>query len=397
MNNRIIAFFIIILLSSCVTYNYKKQGFVTKKEYLKEIPFTYENGFIFIPVTIQEKEYNFLLDTGAELNLIAPAISSELNVKQLKKGTVSNGSDSVKKVERVQINSIKIAGIEFRETVSLIWDVSKFGKYIRCKKIDGIIGNNLMRKANWQIDYQKQTIRITDNSERFEISSNSKKVKMNSEEVGNIHFNLKIGQKSNYFTFDTGFNGFIQTGDTTLLKNNPSITKVGIKGFNFTGAKQGETHFKKLDSFQINEQLFKRPSYLLIKPGNSSLLGNDFYENYIITIDWKNDYLILDKTEKLDSILPNIYEVGFFTDYENNTVTVANIYDKSKLVGKIKPNSKVLKINNIDLIELKITGKFCDFWKKEWKTLITNDILKIVIESDGIQQTVEINKIKTPW
>ncbi|QXP69548.1 clan AA aspartic protease [Polaribacter sp. R2A056_3_33] len=397
MNNRIIAFFIIILLSSCVTYNYKKQGFVTKKEYLKEIPFTYENGFIFIPVTIQEKEYNFLLDTGAELNLIAPTISSELNVKQLKKGTVSNGSDSVKKVERVQINSIKIAGIEFRETVSLIWDVSKFGKYIRCKKIDGIIGNNLMRKANWQIDYQKQTIRITDNSERFEISSNSKKVKMNSEEVGNIHFNLRIGQKSNYFTFDTGFNGFIQTGDTTLLKNNPSITKVGIKGFNFTGAKQGETHFKKLDSFQINEQLFKRPSYLLIKPGNSSLLGNDFYENYIITIDWKNDYLILDKTEKLDSILPNIYEVGFFTDYENNTVTVANIYDKSKLVGKIKPNSKVLKINNIDLIELKITGKFCDLWKKEWKKLITNDILKIVIESDGIQQTVEINKIKTPW
>ncbi|QXP64900.1 retropepsin-like aspartic protease [Polaribacter sp. HaHaR_3_91] len=397
MNNRIIAFFIIILLSSCVTYNYKKQGFVTKKEYLKEIPFTYENGFIFIPVTIQEKEYNFLLDTGAELNLIAPTISSELNVKQLKKGTVSNGSDSVKKVERVQINSIKIAGIEFRETVSLIWDVSKFGKYIRCKKIDGIIGNNLMRKANWQIDYQKQTIRITDNSERFEISSNSKKVKMNSEEVGNIHFNLKIGQKSNYFTFDTGFNGFIQTGDTTLLKNNPSITKVGIKGFNFTGAKQGETHFKKLDSFQINEQLFKQPSYLLIKPGNSSLLGNDFYENYTITIDWKNDYLILDKTEKLDSILPNIYEVGFFTDYENNTVTVANIYDKSKLVGKIKPNSKVLKINNIDLIELKITGKFCDLWKKEWKKLITNDILKIVIESDGIQQTVEINKIKTPW
>ena len=397
MNSRIIAFFLIILLSSCVTYKYKKQGFVTKKEYLKEIPFTYENGFIFIPVTIQEKEYNFLLDTGAELNLIAPTISSELNVKQLKKGTVSNGSDSVKKVERVQINSIQIAGIEFQETVSLVWDVSKFGKYIRCKKIDGIIGNNLMRKANWQIDYQKQIIRITDNNESFEISDNSKKIKMNSENVGNVKFNLKIGLKTKYFTFDTGFNGFIQTGDTTLLKDTPSITKVGIKGFNFTGAKQGETHFKKLDSFQINERLFKKPSYLLIKPGNSSLLGNDFYENYIITIDWKNDYLILDKTEKIDTILPNIYEVGFFTDYENSTVTVANIYDKSKLVGKIKPNSKVLKINNIDLVELKRTGKFCDFWKKEWKTLITDDILKIVVESDGIQQTVEINKIKTPW
>lgn len=397
MNSRIIAFFLIILLSSCVTYKYKKQGFVTKKEYLKEIPFTYQNGFIFIPVTIQEKEYNFLLDTGAELNLIAPTISSELNVKQLKKGTVSNGSDSVKKVERVQINSIQIAGIEFQETVSLVWDVSKFGKYIRCKKIDGIIGNNLMRKANWQIDYQKQIIRITDNNESFEISDNSKKIKMNSENVGNVKFNLKIGLKTKYFTFDTGFNGFIQTGDTTLLKDTPSITKVGIKGFNFTGAKQGETHFKKLDSFQINERLFKKPSYLLIKPGNSSLLGNDFYENYIITIDWKNDYLILDKTEKIDTILPNIYEVGFFTDYENSTVTVANIYDKSKLVGKIKPNSKVLKINNIDLVELKRTGKFCDFWKKEWKTLITDDILKIVVESDGIQQTVEINKIKTPW
>ncbi|MDN3619030.1 retropepsin-like aspartic protease [Polaribacter undariae] len=397
MNNKIITFFLVILLSSCVTYKYKKQGFVTKKEYLKEIPFTYENGFIFIPVTIQEKEYNFLFDTGAELNLIDPTISSELNVKQLKKGTVSNGSDSVKKVERVQINSIQIAGIEFQETVSLIWDVSKFGKYIRCKKIDGIIGNNLMRKANWQIDYKKQLIRITDNNERFEISDNSEKIKMNSEDVGNVYLNLKIGQKSNYFTFDTGYNGFIQTGDTTLLKDSPSITKVGLEGVNFTGAKQGETHIKKIDSFHINELPFKKPSYLLIKPRNSSLLGNEFYENYIIIIDWKNDYLVLDKTEKIDTILPNIYEVGFFTDYENSTVTVANIYDKSKLVGKIKPNSKVLKINNIDLIELKRTGEFCDFWKKEWKNLITNDILKIVVESDGIQQTVEINKIKIPW
>lgn len=400
MINRVILFSIVVALSlnSCATYKYKKQGFVQNESYYVEIPFTYEKGFIFIPVIIQGKTYNFLLDTGAELNLIDSTIVSELGLKTLKKGTVSTGNDFVKKNERIEIDKIDIGGIEFCNTVGLVWNISKFGKHIRCEKIDGLIGNNLMRKANWQIDYQKQIIRITDNVEQFNISNNSKKIKMDSKQVGNVYLNLEVNQKKMPFTFDTGFNGFAQTGNTDILEHTTFITKIGLKGVNVTGAKKGITHYVKLDTFKINTFSFDSPSHFLVKPNNSSVLGNKFYEKYVITIDWNNDYLILDKNKEIKKNETTIYEVSFFTDYEKRIITIANIDKKSHLIDKITPNSRVLKINDLDLIKLSDEkGGLCTFWSKEWNHLKSKDTLNLRIECNGIQKDIEVKKIKNVW
>ncbi|MCH2044725.1 MAG: retroviral-like aspartic protease family protein [Saprospiraceae bacterium] len=370
-----------------------KQGFVSDENFYVEIPFTYEKGFIFIPVQIQGKSYNFLLDTGAELTLIDQAIVSELSLKTLKKGVLSNAKSSSKGNERVEIDKIDIGGIEFHSPVSFIWDISKFAKYIRCEKIDGIIGNNLMRKANWQIDYQNLVIRITDNIEKMSVSNDAKRVKMNAGDVGNVYLELDIDGKKIPFTFDTGFNGFAQTGHKALIKK-AAFTKVGLKGVNFLGSREGETHFLKLQNFKINDYSFPSPSYLLIKPNNSSVLGNEFYKNYTITIDWSNDYLIFDKNK--DSALnePVVYEVSLFTDYEKGIIIISSIQEGSSLIDKIKPQLRVLKINNVDLVELERKGGICTFWSKEWKNIKTSEILNITIEQDGIQQEIEVKKIK---
>ncbi|MFD0798423.1 retropepsin-like aspartic protease [Maribacter chungangensis] len=398
MRKTILIISLVQLLFSCSTIKYKKQGFVSNQDYIKEIQFKYHNGFVLLPVTIQGKEYNFLLDTGAELNLIDPTIVADLNLKKLKNGTISNGDDSEGNIGRVEIAAIDIGGIKFQETVAMIWDISKFSKYISCDKVDGFIGNNLMRKSNWQIDYQRKVIRITDSSKRFDISDNHKKIKLNSGAVGNVYLNLKIGEKHKNFTLDTGFNGFLQTGDTTLLQNAPSILKIGLTGANFSGAKQGATFYKKLETFKISKYTFKSPSYFLVKPGNSSIMGNEFFENYLVTIDWDNDYLILDQNDEIDDLqLPNLYEIGFFPDFEKGIVTVANIYENSRLKGEIKSKTQILKINNLDLVQLAQQDKLCEFWSTGWEALITNDILKIVIDEDGKHRTIEVQKIKDAW
>lgn len=397
MRKIIILLSFLYLITGCATYKYKKQGFVNDTNYFKEIPFTYENGFILLPVTIEGKVFNFILDTGAELNLIDPTIVGELNLKKLKRGTISNGKDAQNKIRRVEIDSISIGGIEFEKTVAMIWDISKFSKYMSCKKIDGFIGNNLMRKSNWQIDYQKKIIRIADSSGKFEVSKNHQKIKMNSGIVGNVHLNLKIGEKLKDFTLDTGFNGFAQTGDTTLLQNTSSIKKIGITGANFKGSKKGATYYKMLDTFSIANHAFKSPTYFLIKPDNSSVLGNEFFENYRVTIDWTNDNFILDEPKKYNLNYSDMYEVSFFPDFENGAIIIAGIHDKSSLLGAIKPKSRVLKINDIDLVKLDEEGKLCEFWSEEWKDFRKVDVLKVIIEHDGKTQEIEVKKINQSW
>lgn len=396
---RILPFSIILffLLNSCTSYKYKKKGFVAEKNYDVEIPFNYEKGCIFIKIKIQGKSYHFLFDTGAGLNLIDPTVANQLKLKTLKKGNISNSNNSAKRIERVEINKIDIGGIEFQNSTCVVWDISKFSKHIRCEKIDGIIGNNLMRKASWQIDYKNQVIRISDNIEKFSISKDSKRIKMNSGKVGNVYLNLEINENKIPFTFDTGFNGFAQTGDTTILKNTFFMTKIGLNGVDFTGITKGVTHHVKFDNFKINNLLFHSPSHFLIKPNNSSILGNEFYENYIVTIDWKNDYLILDPHNEINMTEIDFYDVSFSTNYEKGWITISKIYDKSTLIDKVKPNTRVLKINNVDLVELKKSGGICQFWSNEWNEIKKNDILKITIEQDGILQDIEVKKLKNIW
>ncbi|MBK8636530.1 MAG: aspartyl protease family protein [Saprospiraceae bacterium] len=102
------------------------------------------------------KKYNFLFDTGAELNIFDPLIVDSLNLKKLKKGTISNGKNSNSGIQRVEINNIEIGGVQFFETVGMVWDMTKVANLVGCVKIDGIISNNLMRKAIWQIDYKNK-------------------------------------------------------------------------------------------------------------------------------------------------------------------------------------------------------------------------------------------------
>lgn len=396
MRKQIILVLITILFYSCSTLKYKKQGFVSNKEYLKEIPFDYINGFIFIPVTIENKDYNFLLDTGAELNLIDPEIAKELNLKQLRKGTISNAKESKKGISRVELKNIDIGGVQFQETAGMIWEISKFADLIGCVKIDGLIGNNLMRKTNWQIDYHNKIIYISDKVENFSISSSSKKMIMNSGKSGNVLLNLNIKNKTKKFTFDTGYNGFIQTGETDFLENDIYLTRVGLTGANFNGKKDGEIYYSPLKSFSINNIEFKSPSIFLIKPSDSSVLGNEFYENFIITIDWKNDYLFFDPQKNIVFEEPDFFEVSLYVDYGKNEILVSGVFKESSLRNKIKPHSRVLKINDFKVDSLK-GFQLCEFWNEEWTDLKKSDELNIIIESEGKLQEFSIKKIKNVW
>lgn len=397
MNKRIIVLISVILLfSNCVTSKYKQKGFVTNKEYSKEISFEYINGFIFIPVTIENKEYKFLLDTGAELNLIDPKIANQLNLKPLKKGTISNAKESEKRISRVEISNINIGGIDFHQTAGIIWDISKFSDLIGCVKIDGLIGNNLMRKSNWQINYQNKTIKISDKIDNFNISSNVKKTIMNSGNYGNVIFDVTIRDKTKRFTFDTGFNGFMQTGETDILENEKYLTQIGLTGANFNGKKDGETYYNKLETFSLNGIEFKSPKLLSVKTNSSSVLGNEFYENFILTIDWQNDLLYFDPQKNIEFIEPALFEVSIYADYGKNEILVSSIYKESKLLKEIKPHSKVLFINDIDVSSFK-KDELCDFWDNEWTNLKKLDELNITVSLEENTQKLTIKKIKNEW
>ncbi len=396
MKRQIIIILISILFISCATNKHKKQGFVIEKSYNYEISFDYINDLIFIPVVIENKKYNFLFDTGAESNVIDPLVAKELNLKNLKKGTIANGTDSNKGVPIVEIKNITIGGLQFKETAGMIWDLSNLSNMVSCIKIDGIIGNNLMRKSNWQINYKDKKIKFSDNPNNFNISNSAKRIIMNAGRYGNVFFDININENIKKFTFDTGFNGFINTGVTEYLENQNYNTRIGLTGGNYTGKKEGELHYCYIESFKLNGFSYNCPSTISVIPNSSSLLGNEFYKNFTLTIDWKNDYLYLDPIKNIEFEEPIIFEISLNADFGKNEILIGNLIKDSKLLNEIDQNSKILSINEIDVSSFQ-KNELCEFWNNEMNNLKKQEKLNLIIENKGVPKKIIVNKIKNAW
>ena len=260
-----------------------KKGYVKQKEYFVEIPFNYVNKHIFIEVMISEKKYNFLFDTGCEITTIDPKISNEINYKFIKEISLSGSSIDNQKVNLVELPNISISNLIFEETYGMIQDLSYIKENKESNKVNGVIGNNLMRKSRWQIDYVKKVIRISNKIDQFKNIPTAKKIELNNKDWGLGYVDIELNNQKHKFIFDLGSSGELTANHSFVkfLKQKDTLLQQEKQTFPVGKIKVGEI---ELDDKSIT--LEKRAA---------SLLGNAFFENYLVTIDWDKNILYLNQ------------------------------------------------------------------------------------------------------
>ncbi len=272
------------IVTNCFAQSRKqisKSGFVNQKDYYVEIPFKYVNKHIFIEVMISEKKYNFLFDTGSEATLIDLEIAKEINYKLVKEIEISGSSITKKKDSLIELSGITISNLMFEKTYGVLLDLNFIKRDYENLRVDGLIGSNLMRKSKWQIDYIKKVIRISDKIEKFNVSETAKKIKLYDENWGHGYVDLEMNNKKHKFIFDLGSSGKF-TANHSFIKN------LNEKNTIISEAKQKF----ELDKITIGEIDLKEQSIVLEK-NVSSLIGNAFFEDYLLTIDWEKKILFL--------------------------------------------------------------------------------------------------------
>ena len=260
-----------------------KNGFVKQKDYFVEIPFNYLNKHIYIEVIISDKKYNFLFDTGCEITTIDPKIANEINYKLVKEISVSGSSIPNQKSSIIKLPNISISNLNYEDIYAMILDLPFMKETAGNKKIDGIIGNNLMRKSKWQIDYAKKVIRISSQIDRFENIQTAKKIELNKKDWGLGYVNIELNDQTHKFIFDLGSSGEFTANLSFVkfLKEKDTLIQQDKQTF-FVG------------KIKIGEIILNNKSITLEKYV-SSLLGNVFFENYMLTIDWDKNILFLNQ------------------------------------------------------------------------------------------------------
>jgi hypothetical protein len=369
------------------------QGEVKNESYNSEIPFRYVDGYIFLDIIQNNKTYNFLFDTGAEVTAIEKSIINEFEFIPHGTSTVSGPVITDGDVNTVIIPRIIVSDVEFINTGAVPFDFG-FAKKKFCDKVDGIIGSNLLKKAKWQIDYKKKVIRLSNDIEKLisEIPKYTLTIKLPIKGWGTETVEIDIDGYISEFDFDTGNGREKMVLKATSIKNFIGNNKHTIIQYGFSKSALDYRFIANnvtIGDLQLNNQNIS----LQREVKNLQLLGNRFFENYIVTIDWEKHQLFLEPTKDIISDELIDFELNFKANFETNKIEVATGLKSYIKDHKISEGAILIKVRESDVSNLS-HQEFCNFWNVEWPKITDAEKLKIVISQKGKTKELILTKKK---
>ena len=153
IEKRILGFVSIILFTGCSIVKQQSSGEVYPISFDERLDFTTAKSVIIIPVEVDGQIKNFLFDTGADLNLLQrDSIIGKTNKYQ-------GASKRQMKLGKERVSSMKIGQVDFTNTIAVTGDLVGLKEQI--PEFGGLIGQPIIKKANWFIDYPNKTIRFS--------------------------------------------------------------------------------------------------------------------------------------------------------------------------------------------------------------------------------------------
>ncbi len=138
---------------SCSITKIQKEGTVLPEIFNYETEFTTQKTVIILPLKLNGVSKNFLFDTGADFSVIQrDSIFGKVS-------NVSGASKRKMKMGEEYVKSIKIGDVDFRNTFAQ--NVDLIGLKEQIPNLGGIIGQPIISKANWLIDYPNKKLRIS--------------------------------------------------------------------------------------------------------------------------------------------------------------------------------------------------------------------------------------------
>lgn len=387
----------LVILSSCAASKINKiakQGSIAENDFKVTVPFEYRKGLIILKVSIQNEEYDFILDTGAS-NVLSKELAEKLNVKTLGSEDITDINKTSQLLNYTKIDAIKIGGINFQNTVAAISDFNS-GE-LACLNADGFIGSNLMRFAIWDFDFKNQLITITDNEQKLNIPADTIESKMFIGEaisqpsiISYINGNRVLNNM-----IDLGNNGTPHLAHSDFLKQKKSnsitkfITGTGYTGIGMYGKGEKKNEISaKIDQITIGNHTINN-KIMRVKDNNTNL-GISFFKNYRLILNWK------DRTVKMSQEAPSINtelnHFGFNPNFNGNKVFIDFIYNDTAASKVLEFGDQVLQINNIDLTNINDNNK-CVFFNDGFIPKETDEITIKVLRNDE-QLEFKLQKVK---
>lgn len=353
---------IILLLILSVSFKIPAQdlfneGTINHKNYLEVVDFEIFKGKIIIPVSINNKPYRFLLDTGAP-NIISERLQKELNFQNIREVLISDANSKADTMQVVGLPRLSIGNLSFENTTSLVNDFHNH-QFLKCYDIDGFIGSNLFGNTAIKISLKEKKLYITDKVKNLNPKTKGIKLQLIGSQLApyiNIDLEGKNGEKgSEDVLIDTGMDGIYDISNRAfsvfrsqnIYSQESSDIGFGSIGL-FGNAEEQEQYRVIIPKIKINKATLANVSAYTMNDNNSRI-GLKLLEYGDIIIDFKKKKFHFENTSEIQIGNPTKLE---FT-VEENTYIVGFVWDE-KLKEQIKYRDKVLRIDHLNIKEMEV-------------------------------------------
>jgi len=334
-----------------------RKGELGTKTASQQIDVEVKNGLVILPVTISGTTYRFLFDSGAPLS-ISEKVQQQFSFKTISKGFIVDSEKHRSQVNYVRLDSLSIGETIFLKQTAFVGDFES-NPIIKCMNIDGIIGSNLIRFCNWELDIDKQKLGIN-----LPILSNQNgivTIPFRTDNQYNMFIDVSIGViPVKNILIDYGSNGSLSLPSsifTTLQERNIFNEVFHEHGFSNSGivGKRSEIsrNFTYLDSLRLGDLIVEN---VALNTGNTGSIGTQLLSRYTVTIDWNSKLLHFQKKAHFDA---DFQSFGFSIGSKRDQLYIQSVVDGlSPDQQGIVPGLQILKLDSMDFHE---PYSFCDF------------------------------------
>jgi predicted aspartyl protease len=241
-----------------------------------------DNG-LSVEININNKNYKFLVDTGASVSVLSDQIFKDI-VNPNKKIKIKDalGNEEEKDVFYLDF---KIGKNQFSNFAFLKYDFSNFFKN-NCSKYDGIIGANVLKKLNWKYLKKEDKLLYSKNSFTYEGFNKPARLKW----FGSVPtVELKVNDYKFLVLIDTGHYGTIVLPKIVYrnnINNFYEMTKgIGNPISTINGSQKAELKRSSVKNLSLENYDFSEYEVIFtkIKPniGNKIILENGFVFNFL--------------------------------------------------------------------------------------------------------------------
>ncbi|HEX2921564.1 MAG TPA: hypothetical protein VHO50_10410 [Bacteroidales bacterium] len=270
---------IFCFLTSCSVTSYQKAGSVSPGTFHYKTTFTEFKSCIVIPLIIGNDTSNFLFDTGCQITLLQ---NDTVTGGKLK---ITGASDNTAKLSHARIDTLIIGDILINNTHAASGNFEGIKEQI--PTFGGLIGQPIINKANWLIDYPNKTIEISSQ----DLSDETFKTIRISEKGGSPFTFITIDGKKYKALIDLGSskgmsipqnqepaNAIIQKYD--LHENEREVFRIG-------GLEKVKEHIGIIPVIEIGDIVFNDVETAVFNT-NKIRIGNLFFKDCQLYIDNTN-------------------------------------------------------------------------------------------------------------